>query len=169
MLIRIEKKEDINEIRQLNIKAFGQNAESNLIDSLRKAGVPLISLVAKSHGTLIGHILFSPVDLKPQGKELKIAGLAPMAVLPDHQNKGIGSKLVSVGLEHCKQMGYDAVIVLGHPDYYPRFGFTSSVKFGIKSTYEVPDNVFMIKELKEGVLSNCHGVIHYHKCFGQLD
>jgi putative acetyltransferase len=97
-----------------------------------------------------------------------LAGLAPMAVRPDWQKKGVGSRLVEEGLKRCKQSGYGAVVVLGHPDYYPRFGFSPSVNYGIESEYDVPVEVFMVKELRDGALDDCTGRIRYHKAFGNI-
>ena len=166
--IRPETKIDIGRIRTVNVAAFGTEAEADLADGLRKSGIPLISLVAEVDGKLIGHILFSPVTLSGNKAEVKIAGLAPMAVLPAHQKQGIGAALVKAGLKLCTSNGYKAVIVLGHPDYYPKFGFVPSSRFGIKSEYDVPDEVFMIKELENGALSECKGVAKYHPSFAQL-
>jgi putative acetyltransferase len=99
--------------------------------------------------------------------DVKIAGLAPMSVLPDHQKQGIGASLVNAGLSLCVSNGYKAVVVLGHPDYYPKFGFTPASTFGIKSEYDVPDEVFMVKELENGALSEYQGVVKYHPLFAQ--
>jgi putative acetyltransferase len=121
--IRPETKEDIVKIWKLNASAFDTEAEANLVDNLRESGARLISLVAEINKKAVGHILFSPVMLSGKGTDVKIAGLAPMAVMPDHQNQGIGTALVRKGLRHCKSKGYQAAVVLGHPDYYPRFGF----------------------------------------------
>ena len=168
MIIRPETNEDINQIRELNERVFPNDTESKLVDTLRQKCFSIISYVAKSKGLILGHILFSPAELKPGETDMKIAGLAPMAVQPEHQRQGIGTKLIQAGLEHLQKEGYDAVVVLGHPEYYPRFGFTPSSQFGIKSTYDVPDNVFMIKELTPGALKECQGVIHYHPIFKQF-
>lgn len=92
-------------------------------------------------------------------------GLAPLAVLSQYQNKGIGSKLVKAGLECCQSLGYDAVVVLGHPNYYPKFGFVPSVKYSIKSEYDVPDEVFMLVELTLGSVKNNKGTIKYNDAF----
>ena len=95
-------------------------------------------------------------------------GLAPMAVASQYQHKGIGSKLIKAGLEQCQALGYDAVIVLGHPDYYPKFGFVPSVKYNIKSEYDVPDEVFMVLELVPGSLKDQQGVITFHEAFNNV-
>ena len=168
MIIRLEKPEDQIGIRHINTEAFDTDAEANLIDALRKSGIPLISLVAEQNGELVGHILFSPVTLEADNCSISIAGLAPMAVAPAFQKREIGSMLVEEGLEHCKKAGYAAVVVLGHPDYYPRFGFVPSVNYGIKSEFDVPAEVFMAKELRKGALADCNGIVKYHKVFNQL-
>ncbi len=162
MQIRVEKPEDRNKVRAVNLAAFETDAEANLVDSLRGSGIQLISLVAEEHGDIIGHILFSPVTTDGNAK---IMGLAPMAVLPAWQKKGIGSQLVEEGLKACRKAGYGAVVVLGHPDYYPRFGFVPSVNFGIKSEYDVPPEVFMVKELQKGALKGVKGTVKYHQFF----
>lgn len=111
--------------------------------------------------------MFSPVSLAGH-HELKIMGLAPMAVAPEHQRKGIGSALVRAGLEQCKQLGVGAVVVVGHPEYYLRFGFLPSAGFGIDCEYEVPQEAFMVVELQRGFLSNASGKIRYHAAFGSV-
>jgi putative acetyltransferase len=99
---------------------------------------------------------------------LNIMGLGPMAVAPDHQRKGIGSALVREGLKRCKQLGCQAVVVLGHAEYYPRFGFVPAARYGIRSGYDVPDDVFMIAELVVGALRGASGVIRYDEAFGSV-
>ena len=166
--IRKEKTEDIEKVRAVNSGAFDTVAEADLVDDLRISDTPLISLIAEVDDKIVGHILFSPVDLVGGKSAGKIAGLAPMAVLPAYQKHGIGTKLVNKGLKACKSEGYQAVVVLGYPDYYQRFGFLSSALFGIKSEYDVPDEVFMVKELVEGALANCEGMVKYHEAFNRL-
>lgn len=168
MIIRAERPEDIQKIRHINTEAFDTEVEANLIEALRNSKVPLISLVAEDGEKLIGHIVFSPVTLEGDRSDASIAGLGPMAVLPEWQKKGVGSMLMEEGTRRCKEAGYAAIVVLGHPDYYPRFGFVPSVNFGIKSEYDVPDDVFMVKELKKGALANCRGTVKYHKAFSQV-
>ncbi|MDH3948293.1 MAG: N-acetyltransferase [Gammaproteobacteria bacterium] len=168
MLIRLEQEADRQQIRIINTSAFETDAEANLVEALRQSDIPLISLVAEEENQLIGHILFSPVSLAGQAHTPAIAGLAPMAVLPEWQGKGVGNRLVREGLKYCAEAGYDAVVVLGHPDYYPRFGFVPASTFNIKSEYEVPDEAFMLKELKESALTGIRGVVQYHETFNQL-
>ena len=163
--IRPEIKEDIVKIWQINASAFDTEAEANLVDNLRESGVRLISLVAEANKKVVGHILFSPIMLSGKGTDVKITGLAPMAVMPDHQKQGIGTALVRKGLRRCKSKGYHAAVVLGHPDYYPRFGFMPCSRFGIKSEYDVPHEVFMVKELVAGILTGYSGVVKYHPLF----
>lgn len=134
---------------------------------LREQAQPIISLVAEDNGEVVGHIMLSPVTLAGY-PELKMMGLAPMAVLPQHQRKGIGSALVNAGLDQCKQLGITAVVVLGHSEYYPRFGFSLSSKFSIKSEYYVPEEVFLALELQPQALSDKTGTVKYHVAFSNI-
>jgi putative acetyltransferase len=169
MFIRPEQESDHDKIYALNVAAFGGDVEALLVNSLRKKVNPLISLVAENNcGELIGHIMFSPVTLT--GFEaIKLMGLAPMAVLPIEQKKGYGSALINAGVKICKNMGYGAIFVLGHADYYPRFGFKKSANFGILSDYDVPPEYFMILELQKGALNGATGKIKYHAAFNDLE
>jgi len=162
--IRSEKPGDREAVYAVNSAAFDTDAEADLVNSLRELARPLVSLLAEISGAVVGHIMFSPASLEEQ-PDLPVMGLAPMAVLPSHQSTGIGSKLVVIGLEHCRQLGIKAVIVLGHPDYYPRFGFQPASRFGIESDYEVPDEVFMAMELEAGALNGVNGRVSYHEAF----
>jgi putative acetyltransferase len=164
MLIRPEQPKDLADVHAVNASAFETPAEANLVDALRQQAEPFISLVAEDNGAIVGHIAFSPVSLSGH-PALRLMGLAPMAVAPEHQRKGIGSALVRAGLEQCKERGFGAVVVLGHPNYYPRFGFLPSVRFGITSEYEVPAEVFMVVELEPGYLGGTSGTIKYHAAF----
>lgn len=164
MLICGETKTDWSAVRALNMSAFMTSAEANLVDALRKKSQPVVSLVAKENETVVGHIMFSPVTLTGC-PDLKIMGLAPMAVAPQCQRKGIGSTLVRVGLERCRQLGFGAVVVLGHTSFYPRFGFKPSSSFCIGCEYEVPEDLFMVIELQSGYLIGRSGTIKYHEAF----
>jgi putative acetyltransferase len=127
----------------------------------------VISLVAEEKLAVVGHIMFSPVKLSGHS-ELRIMSLAPMAVAPEHQRIGIGSALVRAGIEQCKKLGCGAVVVLGHPEYYPRFGFSPSASFGISCEYDVPEEVFMILELQPDFLDGVSGKLEYHEAFSSL-
>ena len=164
MLIRTETEQDWAAVYKVNESAFETPAEANLVGILRQEAYPVVSLVAEDNGVAVGHIVFTPVSLSGH-PNLKIMGLGPMAVAPEHQRKGIGSALVRAGLERCKQLGFGAAVVLGHPAYYPRFGFKSSKSFGISCEYDVPDDVFMAMELMPGYLQDASGTIKYHDAF----
>jgi len=162
--IRLEEPKDYMAVHAVNEAAFETSAEANLVDALREGANPVISLVAEDDEEVVGHIMFSPVRLSGYA-DLKIMGLAPMAVEPGHQRKGVGSELVRVGLEKCKELGAGAVVVLGHSWYYPRFGFLPSVRYGIHCEYKVPEDVFMVLELQPGYLQGASGLIKFHRAF----
>jgi len=164
MEIRDEIEKDWNAIHDVNTSAFETAAEANLVDALRGAVEPVVSLIAINNGDIVGHIMFAPVILTGH-PDIMIMGLAPMAVLPELQRRGIGSELVTVGLDRCGNLGVGAVVVLGHPEYYPRFGFKLSTTFGIGCEYEVPEEVFLVKELLPGCLKGKSGIIKYHEVF----
>ena len=169
MNIRKEKDSDKEKIWEINTEAFDTEAEANLVNALRDSGISFLSLVAEEgKEVVVGHILFTLVELTGDEPGLKIMGLAPMAVIPKLQKKGIGSQLVKAGIEDCFTKGYDAIVVLGHAEYYPKFGFVPSVKYEIKSEYDVPDEVFMVLELKKGSLKDKTGIIKYHAAFGSV-
>ena len=164
MLVRNEEEKDLVAVHAVNASVFESSAEANLVDALRKQAHPVVSLVAEDSKAIVGHILFSPVSLSGH-PGLKIMGLAPMAVTLAHQNKGIGSALVRAGLERCKELGFGAIVVLGHPEYYPRFGFSPSARFGIGCEYEAPEEAFMVVELQPSYLRSKSGTIKYHAAF----
>ena len=164
LFIRPEQPADLAAIHLINDQAFGQPAEANLVDKLRANGKAVVSLVAVEDDQLVGHILFSEATIDA----VTIIGLAPLAVLPSYQKQGIGTWLTTAGIEACRVAGYTAMIVLGHPEYYPRFGFVPASRFGIKSEYDVRDEVFMALELQPGALANCSGVAKYQAEFNEL-
>lgn len=161
--VRRETAADRAAVHTLNSAAFGQAAEADLVDALRNAA-GVISLVAEIDGQVTGHILFSPVTLAGH-ESLAIAGLAPMAVTPERQRQGVGSALVRAGIGKCRQAGVGAVVVLGHAQYYPRFGFATAIERGIGCEYEAPPEAFMLLELQPGYLRGASGTIRYHPAF----
>ncbi len=167
MLIRAEKENDRDVVYAVNVSAFETPSEANLVDVLREQASPVVSLVAESLGEVIGHIMFSPVSM-PGHLNVKLMGLGPMAVAPEHQRTGVGSALVRAGLDQCTELGIGAVVVLGHPKYYPRFGFSPSSRFGIDSEYEVPEDAFMVMELHAKILSGKTGKVKYHAAFSNV-
>jgi putative acetyltransferase len=168
MVIRPEQPEEATAIRHIIQQAFGRLAEATLVDRLRTQGQVIVSLVAERCQHIVGHGLFSPVILESAGQVCRLAGLGPMAVLPALQRQGIGSLLVRHGLEYCRNAGYDGVVVLGHPAYYPRFGFVPANRYGIRCEYVVPDDVFMAIELRPGTLQRCAGTAKYQPAFKEV-
>jgi putative acetyltransferase len=164
MRIRSEVPADVSAIRAVNLAAFETSADADLVDALRGQAIPLVSLVAEDGGAVVGHILFSPVTLDGH-PDVQIMGLGPMAVVPACQRQGIGSALVREGLDTCKRIGANAVVVVGHATYYPRFGFAPASRFGLSCQYAVPDDVFMVVELDLGALKGVAGTVRYHRTF----
>ncbi|MEH2179793.1 GNAT family N-acetyltransferase [Nostoc sp.] len=147
--IRCETLLDYTAIAEVNTLAFGQENEAQLVEKIRYSDryISELSLVAEIENVVVGHILFSYIDLV--GKEtLQVLGLAPMAVNPQFQRQGVGSALVQTGLEKAHTKGEAIVIVLGHPQFYTRFGFQPSVVYEIESPFPVPEDVFMVKPLQ---------------------
>lgn len=163
--IRPENAADGAAIRMVNELAFGRSQEADLVQALRSRYDDLISLVAELDGRVVGHILFSPMTIKDGAALYPAIGLGPMAVLPDFQGQGIGSRLVEAGLAACQEAGYELALVLGHPWFYPRFGFVPSAPLGIRWEHDVPEEVFMVRPLKEGALANRSGIAYYRPEF----
>src|SRR5581483_2328018 len=147
--------------------SFDGPAEAALVDALRVQAAPVISLVADADDAVVGHILFSPVTLDRRA-DLRFMGLGPMAVAEGYRRRGIGSALVREGLAACRQIGVDAVVVVGHPAYYARFGFSPASRFELTCEYDVPDDVFMACELSPARLAGASGVVTYHPAFTGL-
>lgn len=154
--IRHEEERDIEKVRDVVRAAFPTDGESRLVDAIRANGKAVISLVALQGNDVLGHILFSPVSTTPPN-EARGIGLAPVAVRPDAQSQGIGSKLILEGLRLCKEQGFDFCVVLGGPKYYQRFGFEKASPFGIRNEYGVDDEFMLIRFSKRGVA----GLVQY--------
>lgn len=152
-------------IRHVNEQAFGSTVEADLIEKLRLRRGFILSLVANHDEQLVGHILFSLVTIESESSVFTAAGLGPMAVLPAYQRRGIGSQLVHAGLAELRHTNHEVVVVLGHPNYYPRFGFSPARSYGIRCEYDVPDEVFMVLELRKGALAGRGGTVKYQPEF----
>ncbi len=166
--VRKENSNDYEAVRIVNNLAFGQHEEGNVVDKIREACEEIISLVAVESDKIVGHILFSPATIEKDGQTFTGMGLAPMAVLPDYQKQGIGSLLVNDGIKRVKQLNFPFVIVLGHPEYYPKFGFERASKFGLKTQWEgIPDEAFMAMILDYEVMRGVKGIAYYRKEFDE--
>jgi HAD superfamily hydrolase (TIGR01509 family) len=158
--IRQELPADIPGIRLVNQSAFQQETEAKLVDLIRERGRMTLSLVAVNGDKVIGHVLFSPVTLEPDHNDLRGLGLGPVALLPEVQGKGIGTRLIESGLEICRRRGYDFVVLLGDPRYYSRFGFIPASEFGLENEYGAGEE-FQARELKPGSLKGVRARVHY--------
>lgn len=169
IILRQETTDDYSEVFELNHIAFGQDNEAKLVDALRNnptVFIPELSIVAIENSKIIGHILFTKINIKDdKGNINESLGLAPMAVRPEHQKSGIGGQLIRKGFEVAKDLGFKSVIVLGHEHYYPKFGFESADKWNIKAPFDVPSSVFMAIELEKDGLKNIKGTVTYPKEF----
>lgn len=168
MLIRKEQKDDHVTVREILTMAFEGDGEARLVDGLREKASPIIALVAENEeAAVIGQIMFSPVTIEGQ-RQAKLMGLAPVSVTPEEQGKGYGAALIKAGLHECRKMGMDGVVLLGHAEYYPRFGFKTSTDYGITTEYNVPAENFMALELRAGSLDGVSGTVKYHPVFAEL-
>jgi len=121
--------------------------------------------VASEDDKVVGHILFSVIVIETKKGDVPVLSLAPMSILPEYQNRGIGSELVRHGLKECQRLGHQVIVVIGHPKYYPRFGFKPAKKKGLKSVYPVPDEAFMVLELTPGALEGVSGSVRFPPAF----
>ena len=162
--IREEHPGDVTAVRDVNRRAFGQDQEGNIVEALRLNGAALLSLVATLDGQVVGHIMYSSLSVgDDQG-----AALGPMAVLPEHQRQGIGSQLIEAGNRKLKEAGCPFIVVVGHAEYYPRFGFRPASTYGITCEWEVPDNVFMALALDPGKMQGVAGLAKYRHEFSTV-
>ena len=164
MLIRSEELRDGAAVHEVNRLSFGREAEAALVDALRASGAIICSLVAEVDGQIVGHVLFSPAILVDGPRQTEVAGLGPVAVRPERQRRGIGNALIRAGLGICREQGYELAIVLGHPAYYPRFGFRPAAPLGIRWEHGA-EEAFMVRELQPGALAGRRGIIRYRPEF----
>ena len=164
MEIRPETAADVGAVGAVNRAAFETTTEADLVELLRAQAAPIVSLVAEDAGSIVGHILFSPATLLAD-PSVKVMGLAPMA----SRSAPRPGSVRAVSRPRCLQaVGFSAVIVLGHAEYYPRFGFQPASRFGISCEYDVPDDVFMALELQPGSLTGKSGTVRYHPAFATV-
>ncbi len=170
LTIRREWAADREAIARVNELAFGRPNEAKLVEGLRLSAhfIPELSLVATLGDQIVGHILFTHVRVGRDERARPAISLAPMAVLPGHQRRGIGSALVRAGLEEAARLGHHVVIVLGHVDFYPRFGFAPASQAGIKAPFRVHDEAFMICELRPGAIEGMAGEVAYPPEFSKV-
>lgn len=162
--IREEQPGDVTAVRNVNSRAFGQDQEGNIVDALRSNGAALLSLVATLDGQVVGHIMYSPLSVDDH----EGAALGPMAVLPEFQRQGIGSQLIEVGNRKLKKAGCPFIVVVGHAEYYPRFGFRPASAYGITCEWELPDDVFMLLALDPGRMEGVAGLAKYRHEFSTV-
>jgi putative acetyltransferase len=164
--IREERPDDIETVRRINDAAFGQTQEGLIVDALRQSCEDTLSLIASLEGAVVGHIQFSRVMVHSGARIIPGMGLAPMAVWPQFQNRGIGSRLVREGIKRIREKGYPFIAVLGHDHFYPRFGFDRASKFGLFPQWEeIPDTAFMALILDQGAMEPVSGIVRYDAVF----
>ena len=162
IVVRSEEAEDIDQVRLINYRAFDGGPEASMVDALRANCGDAMSLVAEEEGQVIGHILFTPVAIEGRARTVIGMGLAPMAVLPERQRSGIGSALVRKGLELLRDDGCPFVIVLEHPEYYPKFGFDRASSHGLRCQWDdVPDEAFMVNAFDPEIFLDGGGIARY--------
>lgn len=168
--IRPETSADHRAIREANEQAFGRPNEADLVDALRAspAFIPELSLVAVVEDQVVGHVLFSRITVEGEGEPVELLALAPVAVRLEWQRQGVGSRLIRAGLERAAALGHRAVVLIGHPAYYPRFGFTPARAFGLECPFPVPDEVFLALPLSPASLDGVHGIIVYPAALNEV-
>jgi len=171
--IRQEQKNDYRKTEEVVKEAFlheefSDKKEHELVKRIREcdAFVPELSIVAVDEA-IVGHIMLSKIKIEQDGTSEESLALAPVSVARGHQKKGIGGKLIVAALEKAKELGYGSVVVLGHPEYYPKFGFKKASEWNIKAPFEVPEEVFMVIELTENALESVEGVVQYSSAFAE--
>ncbi|MEM7501574.1 MAG: N-acetyltransferase [Pseudomonadota bacterium] len=167
LIVRRETAADYERIEEINRAAFPTDAEARLVRLLRENSDPFVSLVALDSSGAVGHIAFSRASLDAS-QSVFVVGLAPMSVVPERQRQGIGARLANAGIDACRQLGVQIIIVLGHAEYYPKFGFVPASRWGVKSEYDVPDEAFMLLELDRGCLPAAARVARYHEAFAAI-
>ncbi len=168
--IRPERSGDEAVIYEINRSAFNGDDEPKLVDAIRVSDgfIPTLSLVAEQEGRIVGHVLFSRAAIRTEDGEIPVLVLAPIAVLPEFQNRGIGSKLIYAGMEHARELGEKIVVLIGHPWYYPRFGFKPARPLGIDYPTPIREEAFMVLELIPGALEGIRGTVAFPPAFDDV-
>lgn len=173
VMIRQEQKNDYSKTEEVVKQAFSNEEfsdkkEHELVKRIREcdAFIPELSIVAVDE-EIVGHIMLSKITIEQDGTSVESLALAPVSVARGHQKKGIGGKLIASALEKAEELGYESVVVLGHPEYYPKFGFKKASEWNIKAPFEVPDEVFMAMELRENALQGVEGIVQYSSAFAE--
>ncbi len=162
--IRREDPSDRDAIRKVNHQAFGGNAEADLVNALRDDGFAAVSLIAEVDGEVVGHIMFSAIKIRTEKRAFESLSLAPMAVLARFQRQGIGSALIEGGIEECRKLSYGSILVLGHPEFYPRFGFSSNLASSLICPFGSGE-AWMALELVPESLKGVSGTVEYSAPF----
>lgn len=164
-----ETEDDTTSIRDVVTAAFGRTSEANLVEAIRNSlnFIPQLSIVAKEDGDMLGHVMFSAIAIAAQNRTIPALALAPLSVIPARQREGIGSQLVQLGLSKCRQLDHSIVVVLGEPHYYRRFDFQTANQFGVQAPFPVPDDAFMVLQLKPGALKGV-STVQYPKYFDEV-
>jgi putative acetyltransferase len=167
--LRLEEPEDAAAIREIHRLAFGGDAEAAIVDAVRAADAAVLAMVAVDaggDGPVVAHVLYTRVTVAVEdGDDVSLLGLAPVAVLPSYQGRGIGTMLIEASLEQLRVEGHPAVVVVGDPGYYPRFGFLPGGRWGLRWEMDAPDEVFMVAELYPGALAGIRGVVRFRPEF----
>jgi len=166
--IESERSDHATAIHELLVASFPTDGEAGLVDDLRAAHALPVSLVASEGSSILGYVAFSPVIIRPAGLATVVWALAPLAIAPAAQRQGIGSALVRAGLRACADAGCDAVVVLGAPDFYHRFGFLPAAKHSLRCSFEAPPEAFMLTELGGASVPFHEGIVYFHSAFDRL-
>lgn len=166
MHIRPETAADAGAIFAVHAAAFPTNAEARLVDRLRARGDGYLGFVAEHDGEVVGHVAFSPVTVTDPDSSVRGLGLAPIGVVPTHQRRGVGGALIRAALEECRAAGWPFVVLLGHPEYYPRYGFRKASEAGLRNEYGA-DDAFMVLELTPGGVPSAGGLVKYGPDFAE--
>jgi putative acetyltransferase len=167
--VRPETAEDIRAIDVVHISAFGGEAEAQLVSALRESSTYSreLSQVAELGGRIVGHVLLTRVPLRKDGEEKHVLALGPMSVVPSQSHRGIGSELINASIKLAKEKGYGAIVVLGHPEYYKRFGFVQARERQVSCNLPAPEDALTVMEIVEGNLAG-GGHVEYPEPFISL-